>query len=182
MNFWQILSLIFGIIMIVVGFYCLFWPGITFAMLGLVIGVVMVMDGITRFFVWSDLKKEGANDSLFLMGGILSLVLGLIIVCSAAAQFMLDVIIAYGIGIWFLIIGIITMIRGFKLRNIHEDHDTVLIGKHWYLSVILGLIVAVVAILALINPSITMIATGILIGLAIIFLGTNLVASSFDGY
>ena len=52
----KVLSVFFGTLMIIVGVYCFFTPVETSAVIPLVLGIVMIADGIGRIATWFDIR------------------------------------------------------------------------------------------------------------------------------
>lgn len=176
MKFVKVLSIILGVLMIIGGLYCLFNPGITYLSIGYVIGVAMLLDAVGRMYAWFQLKKEGEADGWMLAGAILSAVFGIVLISNSAAQLSVDVFVAYVAAIWILLHAVITLIRAFRARRFHKALNTRILGKRWWLGMILGVLMCVFAILSLMNPGVIMAAIGTFIGLGIIVAGANMIS------
>ena len=176
MKFVKVLSIIFGILMVIGGLYCLFYPDVTYLTIGYVIGVCMLIDAVGRFVAWWQLRKEGAADAWLLVGAVLSLVFGVILVSEAAAQYAVDVFIAYMAAIWILVMAIVSVIRAFRMRRMHKTFNTVFLGKNWWIGMLIGILMCIFAILSLMNPEIIMVAIGTFIGLGIVMMGASIIS------
>ena len=174
-GFSKFLAVILGILIVVVGFYCLFAPGLTYLIVGWVVGFAMVLDAVAGIIAWWQGRKDGTSDGWMLTGAILSMVLGFFVLNSAALQLSLDVFIIYYIAVWLVIHGIITIVRSWKIRRLHKNWDTKMLGTHWYLPLILGILTILFGILCMFNPIIMASTIGIFIGLGIISSGANLI-------
>ena len=108
-----------------------------------------------------------------LAGGILSALFGIILIVDVAAQLSADVFIAYMTAIWILVRACITIIRSFRARKFHKQFDTTLLGKNWWIRLIIGCLMLIFAILSLMNPTTVMAAVGTFIGLGIIVTGAE---------
>ena len=169
-TFTRILCAIFGIYMVVVGFYCLFNPTNTGLMLGSIVGVSMIFDAIAEFSLWNDLRKEGIVDGWLLTGAILSLVLGIVVLNNVTLAVAIDLFLAYYIAIWMVCSGVIGVIRACKIHKL----DTIMLGTRWYLPLILGILLIVFGILCLLNPLSVTTTLGIFMGLGVITAGCSL--------
>ena len=174
-TFVKVLSVIFGILLVACGIYCMFTPITTSLVMGCVIGLTMVIDSIGRFVNWGEAKKEGVADGWMLTGAILSALFGFFILNSAILQVGIDAFIIYYIAIWLVLNGIIGIVRAFKIRGLHKALDTKVLGTKWYLHLITGILVLIFGILCLFNPVIVASIIGIFIGLGIIFTGASLI-------
>lgn len=176
MKFTKILTILLGVLIVIGGLYCVFYPGLTYLGIGYVIGVAMLLDALGRFHAWWQFKQAGEADGWMLTGAILSAVFGIILIGNNAAQLSVDVFIAYMIGIWILTHAVITIIRAFRARKFHKKLNTIFVGKHWWLGLLIGSVMCVFAILSLMNPAIIMTAIGTFIGLGVIVAGANLIS------
>jgi len=171
----KVVSVIVGILMIAAGLYCVFNPAITYLSIGYIVGVSMLLDAVGRIYAWWQLKKEGNADGWMLAGAVISAVFGIILIGNGAAQLSMDVFIAYMAAIWILIHAIIAIIRAFRARKFHKALSTRFLGKHWWLGLIIGILMCVFAILSLMNPTVIMAAIGTFIGLGVIVAGANMI-------
>ncbi|MBR1781725.1 MAG: DUF308 domain-containing protein [Oscillospiraceae bacterium] len=175
MKFAKITTIIIGVLMIISGLVCLFSPGLTYLGLAYAIGIGMIMDAVGRIVTWWKYRKVGLFDGWMLVGAILSLVFGIILIGDAALQVSVGVFIAYMAAIWILIHGIIHIVRAVKIHRFHKDWDTVVIGKHWWVLLLFGIVTVLFGVLSVMNPAIIMTAVGTFIGLGIIAAGANMV-------
>ena len=175
MKFAKITTLIIGILMIINGLYCLFSPGVTYLALAYAIGIGMILDAIGRISTWWKYRRSGLTDGWMLCGAILSLVFGIVLIGDAALQVTVDVFIAYMAAIWILLHGVIHIIRALKIHKFRKDWDAVIIGKHWWVLLLVGVVTCLFGVLSLLNPGIIMTAVGTFIGLGIVAAGANMV-------
>ena len=171
----KVLTVIFGIYMIICGLYCLFTPAITYLMVGYLIGISMICDAVAGYINWAELKKEGHGDGWILVSAILSTVLGCMVLGSAGLKLGLDVFIAYYIAVWLFFRGIIVIVRSFKMRKVHKDYDTAEVGTRWYVRLLLGILLCIFGVLSILNPLIIASTVGMFMGLGIISAGANLI-------
>ena len=171
----KVLSVIFGVLMIAGGFYCLFTPAATYLAIGYVVGFSMVLDAVIGFITWHDEKKEGNADTWMLVSAIFSAVFGFFILNSEVLQLSVDVFIAYYIAVWLVIRGILVIIRAAKIHRLHKNWNTKKIGTHWYIPLIIGILMVIFGVLSLLNPIIIETTIGIFIGFGIIVSGANLI-------
>ena len=171
----KVLSVIFGVLMMIAGVSCLFTPVSTSLMLGYVVGLSMVFDAIGRFINWWQEKKNGLADGWMLAGAILSAVFGFFILNSAALQLSVDLFIVYYTACWLLFHGIFAIARAWKIRRLHKNWNTKMLGAHWYIPLCIGIFACVFGILCLFKPVIMASVIGVFIGLGIISAGANMI-------
>ncbi len=175
MKFMKVLSVILGILMIASGIYCILNPDITGLAIGYIVGVSMIVDAVGRIHAWFQLKKNGQADGWLLAGGILSAVFGVILIADVATQLYMDMFIAYMAACWIMVQAIITIIRAFRVRKFHKVLDTRYLGKHWWVGLIMGILLVAASLMCFIHPGIVITSMGILIGLGVIVAGANLI-------
>ena len=174
-KFGKVLMVIMGILMILSGIVCLFNPGYTYLMVGYVVGFAMVFDAVGRIAAWWELRNTPEASGWLLAGGILSMVLGFFLLNSAALQLGVDAFIVYYVAIWLVILGIMVICRAWKLRKFHKEWDTKMLGSHWYLPLILGILMIAFGVFCLFKPLVMASTLGIFIGLGVVSTGANMI-------
>lgn len=171
----KILTIILGVLIAIGGIYCLITPIATYSTLSWLIGFVMIVEGIGSIVTWSERRRFGFADGWTLAGAIVSVILGCFLLGSFVAQLAVDLFIAYLIATWLVIGGITRIIAAFKLRDYDRYAGANAIGANWVVLLVSGILVVLLGILCLINPTSVMIGVGFMLGIAIIFTGIDLV-------
>ncbi len=174
-KFAKVLLVILGILLIGTGISCLFSPVSTSTYIGYIIGLSMVLDAIAYFVMWLQGRKDGSADGWTLAGAILSAVFGFFILNNTVIQAGLDLLIYIYAAIWLIGLGIVVISRAARLRRIHKNWDTKLLGAHWYLPLCLGILLCAFGILCLFKPLIPAAVIGVFIGIGIISAGANMI-------
>lgn len=172
----RIITILIGIVMIVTGIYCLFTPVMTYMTLGYIVGFNMVADAIGGIVTWSSRKKEGEADGWTLAGAIISLLFGVVLLGSTAMQLAVDAVIVYIAAAWLVVIGILRIVHASRVHKLRKALDAEIIGKRWWLMMLIGILLVIGGVLSFINPTGLIIAIGILFGLNIIVAGAHLIA------
>lgn len=146
-----------GLIAVIFGVVALFWPRLTIALLLLLFGIYVAIDGIIAIIASVRLRKRHKDWWLELLQGVVGLIIGAFALFwpSRIAQVLL-----YSIGVWAIIVGALQMILAFLLRK--EIHNEWSLGLGGLLSVVVGII-----FLAL--PATIMIILSVVSGFAILF-------------
>ena len=92
----RILTIISGILMVLTGAFCLMNPGQTFLSLAFVVGLIMVLNGLIHalaYFIGRGLHNRGDNNGWILTDALLTLLLGILILCNqlVAGIWLVDV-------------------------------------------------------------------------------------------
>lgn len=172
----KVLSTIFGILMVIVGLYCMFTPVDTYMVIGWAVGISMLADAIGRFAIWWAARKLHISDSWMLFAAIFSLVCGVLVLSYPALQNDINLFIAYYIAAWLVAQGIVTIVRAWKVRELHVSLNTQMVGTHWYVPFIIGILLIVLGVLSCMNPNIIAASIGLFIGLGIAISGANIIA------
>lgn len=171
----KILGIAIGVLLILGGVSCIATPAMTYIALAWVAGISMVADAIGNIATWQSKKKERMADGWDLFGAILSLLFGVALIVSTAAQVLTAVIVAYIVAFWILVKGVVRIIASLRIRRIRKAWGATLPGRSWGKILALGILMTVCGILCLIYPGILMIAIGVFVGISILSSGVNLI-------
>jgi uncharacterized membrane protein HdeD (DUF308 family) len=130
------LVLLQGILALVLGIALLVWPGVTLLLLVTFIGVYWLGTGIlTIFSAFTDRSRWGWK----LLSGVLSILAGLVVLFYPLySAVLLPALLIIFIGIWGLVIGLISLVQAFR-------------GAGWGAGV-LGALSIIIGMLFLANP------------------------------
>ena len=175
----KILSVLFGIMIIVDGVICLALPGLTFLTLGYMIGAGMLLDGIGRIINWYQMDRGTEQSGWVLTSAIISLTLGIILMGSDAMQLVMDAFIVYMAIAWLIALGILRITNALRIRkmrnNIRDFQPDTPFGRNWWIAMIFGILLIVFGIIGMFAPATIIRTIGTLIGIAIIISGANLI-------
>ena len=97
-----------GLLDIAFGLIAFFWPGETAIILIVIIGTWAIVRGIFEIIAAIQLRKQVANEWLWIVGGVLSVIFGLFVIAApgTGALALVWVIATYAILFGFLMIGL----------------------------------------------------------------------------
>lgn len=127
--------LIRGLLFVALGIYMVAVPGVTYAALGFIFGLIILVAGVSEL-LHSVQDKDAYNRGWHIFIGLIDLILGIVLVGHIAASATILRII---VGIWFLF-------GGFSILSISG-----LLGRHW-ITTLGGIIILLLAILILFDP------------------------------
>ncbi len=113
--------LIEGIIGVLAGVLTFLWPGITAIALLYVIAFWAIVTGVLEIAAGVRLRQAIANEWLFILMGVVSILFGVFILIAPGAGALAIVI---WIGVYAFIFGVIMLLAAFRLRA-HRHHATV---------------------------------------------------------
>jgi uncharacterized membrane protein HdeD (DUF308 family) len=112
-NWW--LQLIRGIVGIIIGLLVFFWPGLTVIMLFTLIGIWALVVGVFELLAAFVLPGGHGLEWSFVLGGILSIILGLLFIRHPIAA-MLSLV--WVLGIFAIAYGLVQLVHAFQYRSL----------------------------------------------------------------
>ena len=164
-----VLLIILSILLIIGGVSCMATPVDTFSMLGWLAGFAIIISGITAIFRYAS-GKDGRS-VWEMIGGIAGVLFGGFIVINSFAQFATNMVIAYAAALWLLISGITGIVEALNLRKINQELPNAFRTASWLVVMILGVATAVIGVICIFQPMITILSVGLLIGVSILISG-----------
>jgi uncharacterized membrane protein HdeD (DUF308 family) len=112
-----------GILGILIGAYAFMNPASTAAMLLLFIGAWIIVRGFLDIIGAFYIRKQVTGEWMLIVGGLLSVLIGLAVIAYPAAAALT---MAWLIGLYAIVFGIVMMIMAFRLRGLrthfHQPH------------------------------------------------------------
>jgi uncharacterized membrane protein HdeD (DUF308 family) len=130
-----------GILAILFGLFALFMPGCTLHTFIYVFGGFAVIDGAISIISSLTKIKEEHNWWYLLMQGILSVLIGGLVI---RAPFLTEILIVIYIAIWMIAIGALEIVTAVRLHKVIK-------GELWY--VLSGIISILAGVIILYNPT-----------------------------
>lgn len=161
----KIFTIILGVIMALCGVSCMCTPIMTFLEAGYFLVILLLVYGLAAI-VRSVMQKEYGMPFFF---GILSVILGVVIMAVPGLKLMTDGMLIYMMAAWFLVQGIVNILVSMKQKKAVE-------GKGWIWTLILGILGVLLGIYSLVHPMLLAFTFGILVGIYFIESGVSLIA------
>jgi uncharacterized membrane protein HdeD (DUF308 family) len=111
---WYVLS---GLVGVAAGLLTFLWPGVTGLVLLLFIGVWALAKGILEIVEAIQLRKEIEGEWLMILSGLASILFGIIVLMRPGAG---AVAIAWIIGIYAFLFGLISIFLGLRLKGLKK--------------------------------------------------------------
>ena len=172
----KVVTILLGALLVALGVYYVATPIETYSVIGWIIGLSMLIEGVASAITWNDRRLLGFADGWTLAGAIASIVLGVYLLGSYAAQSAVDYFIAYVIAAWLVIAGVTRVIAGLHVRSFQMAYGTDVIGLNWGIIVVFGLLIAVLGVLCVFNPTAVMAGVGFMLGLSVVLVGLGLIS------
>lgn len=163
-NWW--VFLIIGILLIIGAIWMFKTPAKSFAGLSGLFSILILLSGILSIFYALGNKDDIDNWGLFLAGGILDIVVGLVLLNYPGVTMLLF---SLFVGFWLLFRGIGTISTSFKFKKEGESN--------WFWILIFGILIVIFAFMSIVNPLIgasylvfTLAFSLLLLGIANVFI------------
>lgn len=160
----KIFTIILGVLMVICGISCMSTPLITFLEAGYFLVILLFVYGIAAV-VRSVVKKEFGMPFLF---GILSVILGIVIMTVPGLKLMTDGMLIYLMAVWFLMQGVVSIFVSFKQKKLAQ-------GKKWIGTLVLGILGVLLGIYSLAHPALLAFSFGVLVGIYFMESGINMI-------
>lgn len=164
----KVMTIIIGILLIGAGFFCLFTPGLTLLSIGWLLGLMLLLSGVCIIVNCFVLRKDSVSSGLNMFLGIITAVMGGLMLINQPLQMLTDVAAIYLLGIWMLVMGVVRFVRAIRMRKSS--------GSAWGWQMALGILMAAAGIYSFFHPVVAAITLAWFIGIYIIIAGVDLVA------
>ncbi len=176
----RILSIVLGLVLIVGGVMSIVQPGAMALSLGWLIGLFILIHGVGSLM--NHYRFRIFADGWSVAGAILSILLGAMLMGSAFLQLATNLVIVFTAGVWMLAAGIVAI--AFAVRFARASRSVYAWEKPslaWLWLLLLGLLLAVLGIVAFVQPLSGVAAIGLLMGVYAISAGVQLIGVSCCG-
>lgn len=171
----KFLTILMGLLMIIGGVFCLFRPADTFMeTAGYMLGVIILFDAIGNISTWINAKKYANVSGWYLVSAIISLIFGIVVICSIRAQIITDIVIVYMVISWTIIVGVVRIALAIKMKSLQKEMPEVFKNSRWVVILLTGILLILFAVLCICVPAIMVHFLGVFISLCMIFAGASL--------
>lgn len=146
------------------GISCMCTPVITFLEAGYFLVILLLVYGISAV-IKAVVRKEFGIPFLF---GILSVILGVVIMVVPGLKLMTDGMLIYIMAVWFLMQGVVSIFMSFRQKKLAQ-------GKGWIGTLVLGILGVLLGMYSLAHPVLLAFTFGVLVGVYFIESGINMI-------
>lgn len=162
-----ILSIIFGVLMIICGFSFMFTPLITFMDAGWFIVILVAVYGLIGLIKGISEKIYGVR----FVFSVLSVVFGIAVIFFPRLMLLADGVLIYMVAVWFVMQGFVSV---FTAVNVTKRLDSGL----WILQLIFGILGILLGCYSFFHPALVAVSIGFLIGFYFVETGFTMLFSS----
>ena len=154
----RILWLISGILLIACGVYVLLNPAQTLIGIASLIGLAALFSGAFSLATYFTQKDELFGSKGILLDGILDVILGILLIIYPTSSLIANIFLGL-MSLWVISKGAMAVYHAVLAKEFE---------RHWYVLLIIGMLLVLFGILALIKPIITMVAISVILGVFLI--------------
>lgn len=163
-----VLFIIFGVLLVMGGFSCIFTPLLTFMNTGYYIVIMIVAFGIVGI-IKAITKKQFGVSFVF---SLLSVLMGVVMLVFPGSLLLAEsVMLLIMTAIWFVFMGIDTIITAVSVKK-------AIGSKMWIPQLILGILAVLTGGYSFFHPMLMAVSLGVLIGIFFIETGSTMIFSS----
>jgi uncharacterized membrane protein HdeD (DUF308 family) len=156
-----------GVVALLLGFFALTRPGITFSVLVAVLGVYMFADGVLGIAAAVRGIRAGDRWGWMMVSGVLGIIAGTIVLFRPGVGASVLVVL---VALWALLHGVFEIMAGIKLRKIIEGE--------WML-ILAGVLAVALGIWILMRPTVAVVLLVTWVGVYALFAGIVMLALAF---
>lgn len=151
-----------GVLLIVLGVYCIVNPAATLFSTAWMIGCFTLISGISEFIFTFRTQAFLPNSGTRMLSAILQIILGIVFLCN---NFFVAISLPLIFVSWVLVEGVIIVIQSFDFKKVGF--------AGWWGILLLGIAGVVLGFLGLKNPDVAAATLSTIIGIATISLGAS---------
>lgn len=157
----KVLTIIFGILLVIGGVICLFSPEATFIEAGYVVAIMLLIYGVIGII---GVIAKSVRPS-FLWASIPAVIIGVISLFFPSDTMNIHIVLIYLLAVWFILQGASSLYLSIRYRFFNSG---------WVLGVIMGILSIIVGVYTALHPTLGALTIGILVGIYMIEAGIDL--------
>lgn len=150
-------SLLISVLLFILSFFLIFNPAGSLNILNIILGCVVLVNGIVHAISYFSASKEFKSFSFELVEGIVCVVLGLLIIFNPNA---INNLLTIVLGAWIILDSIIKIQLSFNMKSIGR--------KNWSIMLILSIVTIIFGLIIILNPFATIITVTVLCGILLL--------------
>ena len=175
----KVASAIFALVMIVAGLYCIISPELADRVIGILVGISILSNGLVSLFWWFANRGQVVGGGWQLANGILSCLVGFGLIASSVAQAVFATMIVFLLGFWMMAAGMIQVVQGMTIKRAESATGVRFSGSYWLLLILSGILVVIFAFVGMVNPMLALAEMTIMIGVCLVIAGIGALATTF---
>ena len=158
----RVLNIVSGVLLILIGIYCLCNQDIAAATAGLMVGIFMLVSGIMEIVVFAATSRLLMGSGWLLLDGVLTVILSLFLLFN---EWFTMLSLPFLFTLWLLFSGISRFVSAFDLKALGI--------RNWGWSLAVGIILMLAGFICMMDPWVSIAAVGMTVGLVFLLEGIS---------
>ena len=158
---------VLGILMLLCGICCVATPMLAFVGTGYFLIILLMVYGIMSIIRGLENKNFGLN----FVFGIVSVVLGILILVIPGLRGLTVAVALYIMAAWFVVRGVIAICEAIKVKKLDS-------GSMWILGIVAGVLAILLGVYSALHPLVLVFSMEWLVGLYFIISGVDMIAAA----
>ena len=158
----RVLNIVSGVLLILIGIYCLCNQDIAVATAGLMVGIFMLASGVIEIVVFATTSRLLIGSGWLLLDGVLTAILSLFLLFN---QWFTMLSLPFLFTLWLLFSGISRFVSAFDLKALGV--------RNWGWVLAIGIILMIAGFICMMDPWVSIAAVGMTVGLVFLLEGIS---------
>ena len=158
----RVLNIVSGVLLILIGIYCLCNQDIAAATAGLMVGIFMLASGIIAIVVFTSTSRLLIGSGWLLLDGVLTVILSLFLLFN---EWFTMLSLPFLFTLWLLFSGISRFVSAFDLKALGV--------RKWGWVLAVGIILMIAGFICMMDPWVSITAVGMTVGLVFLLEGVS---------
>ena len=158
----RVLNIVSGVLLILIGIYCLCNQDIAAATAGLMVGIFMLVSGIMEIVVFAATSRLLMGSGWLLLDGVLTVILSLFLLFN---EWFTMLSLPFLFTLWLLFSGISRFASAFDLKALGV--------RKWGWVLAVGIILVIAGFICMMDPWVSITAVGMTVGLVFLLEGVS---------
>ena len=158
----RVLNIVSGVLLILIGIYCLCNQDIAAATAGLMVGIFMLVSGIMEIVVFAATSRLLMGSGWLLLDGVLTVILSLFLLFN---EWFTMLSLPFLFALWLLFSGSSRFVSAFDLKALGV--------RKWGWVLAVGIILMIAGFICMMDPWVSITAVGMTVGLVFLLEGVS---------
>lgn len=158
----RVLNIVSGVLLILIGIYCLCNQDIAAETAGLIVGIFMLASGIMEIVVFAATSRLLMGSGWLLLDGVLTVILSLFLLFN---EWFTMLSLPFLFTLWLLFSGISRFVSAFDLKALGV--------RKWGWVLAVGIILMIAGFICMMDPWVSITAVGMTVGLVFLLEGVS---------
>ena len=158
----RVLNIVSGVLLILIGIYCLCNQDIAAETAGLMVGILMLASGIIKIVVFAATSSLLIGSGWLLLDGVLTVILSLFLLFN---EWFTMLSLPFLFALWLLFSGISQFVSAFDLKALGV--------RNWGWVLAAGIFLMIAGFICMMDPWVSITAVGVTVGLVFLLEGIS---------